>query len=105
MRVPVEGETMAEAKRALAADLAAQFRLLSLLSSSHNQLAPQLRENLAYLLSVWTRAPAFPAEKKGTRKAGGRESALHPYRVVGNGDDSPMDWCAGLIAPSEGCGE
>ena len=52
IRVPVEGETMAEAKRALAADLAAQFRLLSLLASSHNQLAPQLRQNLAYLLSA-----------------------------------------------------
>ncbi len=59
VRVPVEGETMTEAKRALAADLAAQFRLLSLLSSSHNQLAPQLRENLAYLLSVLGKGPGF----------------------------------------------
>ena len=59
VRVPVEGETMIEAKRALAADLAAQFRLLSLLSSSHSQLAPQLRENLAYLLSVLDQNPGF----------------------------------------------
>ncbi len=57
VRVPVEGETMAEAKRALAADLAAQFRLLSLLANSHGQLAPQLRENLAYLLSVLDKEP------------------------------------------------
>ena len=59
IRVPVEGETRAEAKRALAADLAAQFRLLSLLANSHGQLAPQLRENLTYLLSVLDKGPDF----------------------------------------------
>ena len=58
IRVPVEGETMAEAKQALAADLAAQFRLLSLLASSHqDQLAPELRENLRYLFSILEQRP------------------------------------------------
>ena len=57
IRVPVEGETMEEAKQALAADLAAQLRLLSLLSASHKELAPQLRENLAYLLSILDHRP------------------------------------------------
>ena len=52
IRVPVEGETVAEAKRALAADMAAQLRLLMLLSSSRNQLAPELRENLQYYLAI-----------------------------------------------------
>ena len=50
LRVPVEADTLEEAKRALEADLAAQFRLLLLLSSSSGgKLAPQLRENLACL--------------------------------------------------------
>ena len=50
LRVPVEADTQEEAKRALAADLAAQFRLLLLLSSSgEGRLAPQLKENLASL--------------------------------------------------------
>ena len=58
IRVPVEGETMDEAKRALAGDLAAQFRLLSLLASSHqDQLAPELRENLRYLFSILEQRP------------------------------------------------
>jgi len=53
LRVPVEGETIEEAKRNLAADLAAQLRLLLLLSSSHQgQIAPQLKSNLAYLRTV-----------------------------------------------------
>ena len=52
IRVPVEGDTVAEAKRALAADLAAQLRLLLLLSSSHKgTIAPALLENLKYLSS------------------------------------------------------
>ena len=52
VRVPVEGDTVAEAKRALAADLGAQLRLLLLLSSSHQgKIAPALLENLKYLSS------------------------------------------------------
>jgi hypothetical protein len=52
VRVPVEGDTVAEAKRALAADLGAQLRLLLLLSSSHKgRIAPALLENLKYLSS------------------------------------------------------
>ena len=61
VRVPVEGDTIAEAKRALAADLAAQLRLLLLLSSSHKVLAPQLQENLAFLRSIMTTAPGLKA--------------------------------------------
>ena len=50
LRVPVEHETKDGAKRALAADLAAQLRLLLLLSTSYQQnMAPQLKENLALL--------------------------------------------------------
>ncbi len=50
VRVPVEGDTVAEAKRALADDLAAQLRLLLLLSSSHKgKIAPGLLQNLEYL--------------------------------------------------------
>ena len=50
-RVPVEHDTIEGAKIALAADLAAQMRLLLLLSSSarEGRLAPQLRENLTML--------------------------------------------------------
>jgi len=52
IRVPVEGDTVADAKRALAADLAAQLRLLLLLSSSHKgKIAPALLENMKYLSS------------------------------------------------------
>ena len=52
IRVPVEGDTVAEAKRALAADLGAQLRLLLLLSSSHKgKIAPALLQNLKYLTS------------------------------------------------------
>jgi hypothetical protein len=53
VRVPVEGETIEESKRALAADLGAQLRLLMLLSSSRDGgIAPQLKENFSYLASV-----------------------------------------------------
>lgn len=50
VRVPVEADTVEEAKRALATDLAAQFRLLMMLRSSRqHQLAPPLEENLLML--------------------------------------------------------
>ena len=49
VRVPIEGDTVAEAKRALADDLAAQFRLLLMLRSSAHQLARPLQENLGML--------------------------------------------------------
>jgi len=50
VRVPVEADTVAEAKRALADDLGAQFRLLLMLRSSRqHRLAPQLEENLRML--------------------------------------------------------
>lgn len=57
LRVPIEGDTEAEARRNLAGDLAAQFRLLLLLSTTRQgQLAPQLVENLKLYQSVM--APA-----------------------------------------------
>ena len=49
VRVPVEADTVAEAKRALADDLGAQFRLLLMLRSSAHRLAQPLRENLGML--------------------------------------------------------
>ena len=49
VRVPVEADSVAEAKRDLAADLAAQFRLLLMLRSSAHQLALPLQENLQML--------------------------------------------------------
>ena len=53
LRVPIEGETVEEAKQKLAADLAAQTRLLLLLSTSREgRLAPQLQVNLALLSQV-----------------------------------------------------
>ena len=55
--MPVEGDTIGEAKRALAADLAAQLRLLLLLNASHKGLAPKLQENLAFLSSIMNAAP------------------------------------------------
>ena len=61
VRVPVEGDTIGEAKTALAADLAAQLRLLLLLAASHKTLAPQLQENLAFLRSIMTAAPGHQA--------------------------------------------
>ncbi len=53
LRVPIEGDTEEEAKRNLAGDLAAQFRLLLLLSTSRQgNLAPQLVENLSLYNSI-----------------------------------------------------
>ena len=49
VRVPVEADSVAEAKRALADDLAAQFRLLLMLRNSAHQLAQPLQENLGML--------------------------------------------------------
>ena len=49
VRVPVEADTVAEAKRALADDLGAQFRLLLMLRNSAHQLALPLQENLRML--------------------------------------------------------
>ena len=57
LRVPVEGDTVEEAKKNLAADLAAQLRLLLLLSTSHRgAIAPQLKANLEYYLTVMAQA-------------------------------------------------
>lgn len=64
LRVPVEADTPEEAKRALAADLAAQLRLLLLLSSGGGNLAPQLRENLVALSRYLA-----PREEAGDGKA------------------------------------
>ena len=48
-----EGDTVEASKRALAADLAAQLRLLMLLASSREGgIAPQLMENFNYLASI-----------------------------------------------------
>ncbi|MCZ6615554.1 MAG: hypothetical protein O6920_07235 [Chloroflexi bacterium] len=59
LRVPVEADTKEEAKQALAADLAAQFRLLLLLLSSHqDSMAPQLKENLALLSTYLDSRPS-----------------------------------------------
>jgi len=53
LRVPIEGDTEAEARQNLAGDLAAQFRLLLLLSTTRRgQLAPQLVENLRLYQTV-----------------------------------------------------
>lgn len=53
LRVPVAGDTEAEAKQKLASDLAAQLRLLLLLASSREgNIAPELKANLIYLSSV-----------------------------------------------------
>jgi hypothetical protein len=53
LRVPVGADTEAEAKQKLAADLAAQLRLLLLLSSSRQgNIAPELKANLVYLGTV-----------------------------------------------------
>ncbi len=49
LRVPIAADTVADAKRQLAADLAAQLRLLLLLSAGGTTLAPQLRENFLML--------------------------------------------------------
>ena len=64
VRVPVEGDTVEESKRALAADLGAQLRLLILLSSSREGgIAPQLKENFNYLASILT-----PAKGRGQQQ-------------------------------------
>lgn len=52
LRVPVAADTVAEAKRKLAADLAAQARLLLLLSTGGRNLAPELQANLLMLTEV-----------------------------------------------------
>ena len=53
LRVLIEGATVAEAKQNLAGDLAAQFRLLLLLSTSREgNMAPQLIENLRLYHSI-----------------------------------------------------
>lgn len=63
VRVPVEAETVAEAKQALAQDLAAQLRLLLMLNTSHKgSIAPALLENLRMLASVLE-----PRPEGGTR--------------------------------------
>ena len=65
LRVPVEHDTKKGAKRALAADLAAQLRLLLLLSTSYQQeMAPQLRANLALLSEYMT--PRSSTKDEGT---------------------------------------
>ena len=52
LRVPVSADTVAEAKRKLAADLAAQVRLLLLLSQGGTTLAPELQANFLMLTEV-----------------------------------------------------
>ena len=52
LRVPVSADTVAEAKRKLAADLAAQARLLLLLSRGGTPLAPELQANFLMLTEV-----------------------------------------------------
>ncbi len=55
LRVLIEGATVAEAKKNLAGDLAAQFRLLLLLATSREgNMAPQLIENLRLYQSIMT---------------------------------------------------
>ena len=54
LRVPVSADTVAEAKRKLAADLAAQVRLLLLLSRGGTTLAPELQANFLMLTEVLT---------------------------------------------------
>ena len=62
LRVPVAHDTKDGAKRALATDLAAQLRLLILLSSSYQKdMAPQLRANLA-LLSTYLAPRSAPED-------------------------------------------
>lgn len=52
LRVPVAADTVAEAKRRLASDLAAQLRLLLLLSTAGRALAPELQANFLMLNEV-----------------------------------------------------
>jgi hypothetical protein len=66
LRVPIADDTMEGAKRALAADLAAQLRLLLLLSTSYGErMSPQLKANLNRLRSVLTVNPEL---QKGSRQ-------------------------------------
>lgn len=59
LRVPVADDTKEGAKRALAADLVGQLRLLLLLSSSHEgKMAPQLKSNLVRLTQYFAPRPA-----------------------------------------------
>lgn len=61
LRVPIEGDTLAEAKQKLAGDLAAQFRLLLLLSTTRpGGLAPPLMENLRLYQSIMVPASEAP---------------------------------------------
>ena len=63
LRVSIAGDTIEEAKQKLAVDLAAQYRLLVVLSTTHKtELAPQLKFNLALLSQVIAPNPAM--EKK-----------------------------------------
>ncbi len=55
LRVPIAADTVAEAKQKLAADLAAQVRLLLLLSTGGMELAPELQANFLMLSEVLTR--------------------------------------------------
>ena len=57
LRVPIADDTVEGAKRALAADLAGQLRLILLLSASHTQLAPPLRANLDVLRTFMAPGP------------------------------------------------
>jgi hypothetical protein len=58
LRVPVAADTVAEAKQKLAGDLAAQLRLLLLLSASREgRLAPPVKANLELLRSVMAPRP------------------------------------------------
>ena len=59
VRVPVEADTVAEAKRALADDLGAQFRLLLMLRNSAHQLAPAAAGKPPHAQRA-TRAPPRP---------------------------------------------
>ena len=54
LRVPVAADTVEEAKRKLAADLAAQVRLLVMLSRTGTTLAPELQANFLMLTEVLT---------------------------------------------------
>ena len=63
IRVPVEADTLAEAKQGLAQDLASQLRLLLMLSSSHKgSIAPALQENLR-LLSLLMEPRSRPTQR------------------------------------------
>jgi hypothetical protein len=60
LRVPVAADTVAEAKQKLAGDLAAQLRLLLLLSSSREgRLAPPVKANLELLRSIMAPRPGL----------------------------------------------